>query len=172
RKRILDIWNSNDLISWEQKYHDISQPFRVLRINTDQQENDIDKRFLIDNVQKKAKNTKFQERKFEIKIVKDTKNVFIELVSYLVPDLNLINDKLKTNIKIYSDWVDSWAIDFNRESDYFNTNWISFRTPKNRKLKLTSIPYTYKEQGKYIIAVKVNDILGIETTQEYEIDIE
>ena len=69
-------------------------------------------------------------------------------------------------------WIDSWTIDFNRQNNYFNTTWISYRTLKNRKLNLTSISYTYERKGKYNIAIKVNDILGNETIQEYEILIE
>jgi hypothetical protein len=46
--------------------------------------------------------------------------------------------------------------------------WISYRTPKNRKLDLTSNKYYYEKPGKYLISVKVIDILGNETT---EIDI-
>ncbi|MBY8988362.1 MAG: site-specific DNA-methyltransferase, partial [Candidatus Lokiarchaeota archaeon] len=172
RKRILDVWNSNDLLKWGQKYQEIPHPFKILRINNGKQEFDIDKRFLIDNLQIKIINTPFQKVKFEIKISKDKKHVFIELVGYSVPDLNSINEKLKAKIETFSDWIDSWAIDFNQQNDYFCTTWISYRTIKNRSLNLTSISYTYNKQGKYSIAVKVNDILGNETIQEYEINID
>ena len=107
--------------------------------------------------------------KFEIKISKDNNNVLIDLVGYSVPIVNLIKEKLKNKIETFSDWIDSWSIDFDRQNDYFNTTWISHRTIKNRKLNLTSISHTYEKQGKYHIAIKVNDILGNETTQEYEI---
>jgi adenine-specific DNA-methyltransferase len=172
RKRILDVWNSNDLINWEQKYQEIPQPFRILRINNNRQEINIDKGFLVEDVQDKSKNTLFQNGKLEIKISKDKFNVLIDLVGYSVPKVNLIKEKLKNKIEIFSDWIDSWSIDFDRQNDYFNTTWISYRTIKNRKLNLTSISHTYEKQGKYHIAIKVNDILGNETTQEYEILIE
>lgn len=173
RKRILDVWNSNNLMNWGKKYLETPHPFRVLRINNNnQQEINIDKRFLIDDFQNKAKNNLFQKVKFDIVMTKDNNSVFIELVSYSIPDLNILNDKLKAKIETFSDWIDSWAIDFNRQNDYFYTTWISYRTPKNRKLNLTSSLHTYEKQGKYNIAVKVNDILGNETVQEYEICIE
>ena len=172
RKRILDVWNSNDLINWEQKYQEIPQPFRVLRINNNQQNDDIDKRFIVEGVQDKSKNTLFQNIKFEVKISKDKNNVLIDLVDYSIPNINLIKEKIKSKIKIFSDWIDSWTIDFNRRKDYFNSTWISYRTLKNRRLSLTSISHTYSKQGKYSIAIKVNDILGNETIQDYEINIE
>ena len=172
RKRILDIGNSNDLQNWEQKYQEIPQPFRILRINNDQQKIDIEKGLLVNNFQNNAKNIQLQKGKFEIKMTKDKKSVVIELIAYSVPDPNIINDELKTKITTFSDWIDSWAIDFNRQNDYFCTTWISYRTPKNRKLNLMSVSYTYNKQSNYKIAIKVNDILGNETIQEYEIDIE
>ncbi len=152
RKRILDIWNSNNLIKWDQKYSEIPQPFRILSINQDQ----ID----------------FQKDKFEIKMIKKRKSLSIELLDYTIPDSNLIDEKLKSKIENFSDWVDSWAIDFNWQNNYFTTTCISYRTPKNRLLNLTSIPYSYDAQGNYIIAVKVNDILGNETIQKYNVNIE
>ena len=107
-----------------------------------------------------------------MKINKDETKVLINLVGYSVPNIDLIKEKIKNKIETFSDWIDSWAIDFNRQNDYFSTTWISYRTLKNRKLNLTSISYPYEKQGKYHIAIKVNDILGNETTQEYEILIE
>ena len=96
----------------------------------------------------------------------------VKLTAYEVPDLNEIRDKLKTKIKIFSDWVDSWAIDFDYKNECFATTWISFRTPKNRELNLTSIPFLYTMQGNYIIAVKVRDFLGNELIQRYNVSIE
>jgi adenine specific DNA methylase Mod len=169
RKRILDVWNSNDLINWKQKYQEIPQPFKILRNNNYLQEFDVDEGFLAEDVQDKAKNTLFKNVKFTIKITKVKNNVQIDLVSYSVPNINLLKEKFKNKIESFSDWIDSWTIDFNRQNDYFNTTWISYRTLKNRKLNLTSISHTYKKLGTYRIAIKVNDILGNETTQEYEI---
>jgi len=169
RKRIFDVWNSNDLINWEKKYQEIPQPFRILRIDNNRQEINIDKGFLVEDVQDNSKTTLFQNVKFEIKISKDKNNVLIDLVGYSVPIVNLLKEKLKNKVETFSDWIDSWSIDFNHQNNYFNTSWISYRTIKNRKLNLTSSSHTFEKQGKFHIAIKVNDILGNETTQEYEI---
>ena len=172
RKRILDVWNSNDLINWEQKYQEIPKPFRVLRINNNQQNDDIDRRFIVEGVHDKSKKTLFQNIKFDVIISKDRYNILINLIDYSIPNVNLIKEKIKSKIISFSDWIDSWTIDFNHQKDYFISTWISYRTLKNRRLNLTSIFHTYSKQGKYCIAVKVNDILGNETIQEYEINIE
>jgi len=49
--------------------------------------------------------------------------------------------------------------------------WISFRTPKKRDLKLISSPFSYKNIGVYPISVKVIDIMGTETIQNYDVSI-
>ena len=40
----------------------------------------------------------------------------------------------------------------------------SFRTRRDRDLELTSAPHTYPKAGRYIVAVKVIDIFGNDTT--------
>lgn len=171
RKRILDIYNSNDLINWEKKYKKNPYPFKILSINKNLHEINAYDEFLVNNIQKTKKKTLFQDVKFEIKILKDNNKVSIELIDYIVPNLDLIENKLKKKIHSFSDWIDSWTIDFNSQNSYFNVMWISYRTPKNRKLDLASYQYYYEKSGKYQIAVKVIDILGNETSQEYEISI-
>jgi len=151
RKRILDIYNTNDLINWEKKYERRPHPFKILSVNKNLQDKDV---------------------KFEIKILKDKNKASIEFIDYFVPNLDLIENKLKRKILSFSDWIDSWAIDFNSQNSYFNVMWISYRTPKNRKLDLTSYPYYYEKAGNYLISIKVIDILGNETSQDYEISIE
>jgi site-specific DNA-methyltransferase (adenine-specific)/adenine-specific DNA-methyltransferase len=45
----------------------------------------------------------------------------------------------------------------------FENEWQSFRTRKNRELELITALHTYKEPGRYMIAVKVIDIFGNDT---------
>ncbi|MBK7925760.1 MAG: site-specific DNA-methyltransferase [Gemmatimonadetes bacterium] len=46
----------------------------------------------------------------------------------------------------------------------FENEWQSFRTRNERALELTSAPHTYPEAGRYVVAVKVIDIFGNDTT--------
>jgi len=172
RKRILDIYNSNDLINWGKKYKRKNHPFKILSVNKNLQDINAFDEFLVNNIQEANKKTLFQDIKFKIKILKDNNNVSIELIDYFVPNLDLIENNLKKKVHSFSDWIDSWTIDFNSQNSYFSVMWISYRTPKNRKLDLTSYRYYYEKSGKYQISVKVIDILGNETSQEYEISIE
>ena len=171
RKRILDVWNSKDLKDWNKKYEKRSQPFKIMKNNEYTQAINAHKDFLVENIQKKDNISLIQDTKFVVNISKKDSKITVELVDYIIPNLMLIKDKIKNRIKKFSDWIDSWAIDFNYQKHSFATAWISYRTLKNRKLNLTSIPYNYEEKGKYKISIRVNDILGIETIQDYGINI-
>lgn len=94
--------------------------------------------------------------------------------------------------KVWTDWIDYWAVDFNFESkreivrvknvdsgeweevwtgDYvFENEWQSFRTKKDRSLELTSVAYECAS-GSRKIAVKVVDIFGNDTMTIVEINI-
>jgi len=171
RKRILDVWNSNDMIDWKKKYERQSQPFKIMRQNGNMQTINAYKDFLVENIHKKNNISLIQDTKFVVNISEKDSKITVDLVDYIVPNLMLLKDSIKNRIKKFSDWIDSWAIDFNYQEHSFTTAWISYRTLKNRKLNLTSVPYNYKEKGKHKISIKVNDILGIETIQDYEVVI-
>ena len=46
----------------------------------------------------------------------------------------------------------------------FENEWQSFRTRRNPELELQSAPHTYPKAGRYIVAAKVIDIFGNDTT--------
>ncbi|MEJ2250480.1 MAG: hypothetical protein P8Y97_12610 [Candidatus Lokiarchaeota archaeon] len=60
------------------------------------------------------------------------------------------------------DWIDFWAIDFNYDGNNFIPQWISYRTPKKRELRIISRDYEYIHKGKYEIMIKSIDFLGKE----------
>ncbi|MBY9017016.1 MAG: site-specific DNA-methyltransferase, partial [Candidatus Lokiarchaeota archaeon] len=171
RKRIIDVWNSNDLIDWNKKYKRRAQPFKIVRNNEYSQAINTYKDFLVENIQMKDIISLIQDTKFVVNISENDSKITVDLVDYFTPNLKLIKDIIKNRIKNFSDWIDSWSIDFNHHEHSFFTAWISYRTLKNRKLDLTSVPYNYKDKGKHKISIKVNDILGIETIQDYEVVI-
>ena len=171
RKRILDVWNSNDLIDWNKKYERRSQPFKIMRNNEYTEQINTYKDFLVENIQNKEIFSLIQDTKFVVNISEKDSKLTVDLVDYNAPNLMLIKESVKNKIKYFSDWIDSWSIDFNHQEHSFTTAWISYRTLKNRKLKLSSVPYNYEEKGKHKISIKVNDIFGIETIQEYKVII-
>jgi len=94
--------------------------------------------------------------------------------------------------KVWTDWIDYWAVDFNFENkreiirikneasgeweeiwtgDYiFENEWQSFRTKKNRSLELSSVSHECST-GTRKIAVKVVDIFGNDTMTIVEVNI-
>lgn len=92
----------------------------------------------------------------------------------------------------WTDWIDYWSIDFNYEDKkeiiqigkngeaenvwtgnyIFENEWQSFRTKKNNTLELKSVKHEYAKAGKYKIMVKVIDILGVDTSQIIDIQID
>jgi len=94
--------------------------------------------------------------------------------------------------KIWTDWIDYWAVDFNFENkreiirvkneasgeweevwtgDYiFENEWQSFRTKKDRSLEMTSVAHECST-GTRKVAVKVVDIFGNDTMTIVEVTI-
>jgi len=96
-----------------------------------------------------------------------------------------------TLTKKWTDWIDYWSVDFDFESkreiiqvknengeieevwtgDYvFENEWQSFRTKKDRNLKLKSV-FHETEPGRKKIAVKVIDIFGNDTMKIIDVNI-
>jgi adenine-specific DNA-methyltransferase len=94
--------------------------------------------------------------------------------------------------KVWTDWIDYWAVDFHFENRkeivrvteaggserdvwtggyIFENEWQSYRTRKDRTLELASAPHDYKRKGRYKIAVKVIDIFGNDTTKVVEVTV-
>ena len=96
----------------------------------------------------------------------------------------------------WTDWIDYWAVDFDyhsRQETIFETitlpdgavkhvpqwtggyifenEWQSFRTKRDRKLELTSASHTYDRPGRHVIAVKVIDIFGNDTTKVFGVEV-
>ena len=84
----------------------------------------------------------------------------IVITNYLPSKNKIVPANIKEKVKVFSDWIDYWAIDYDNKNQAFNNMWISYRTPKKRKLKLKSDPFYYEKPGVYNLSIKVIDILG------------
>ncbi|MHA1381744.1 MAG: DNA methyltransferase, partial [Candidatus Helarchaeota archaeon] len=89
---------------------------------------------------------------------------------FVIPHTDLIPDQIKSKIKKWTDWIDYWAIDFDFRNNRFNNNWTSYRTRKDRDLRLRA-DHIYQNPGSYKIFIKIIDIFGVDTSQIYEIEI-
>ncbi|MFX1314886.1 MAG: site-specific DNA-methyltransferase [Promethearchaeota archaeon] len=170
RKRLLDIYNSNDIFNWKDIYGKKVRPFEIFQINQFEKEHLIPKEFLVKSVNRDIDLNRLEKPYFNVKFEKLNDEITVRLVNYSIPYENLISDEIKMNIKKWTDWIDYWAIDFNNKSDIFNLMWVSYRTPKNRNLKLKSRSCRFDKNNKFKVLIKVINILGIEIIQGYNIE--
>jgi len=94
----------------------------------------------------------------------------LKLVDFVIPHTDLIPEDVKNKITRWTHWIDYWAVDFNFQNDTFNNTWTSYRSRKDKSLKLI-VEHKYDKPGKYTIFVKVIDIFGVDTSQIYDVDI-
>lgn len=95
----------------------------------------------------------------------------VTLKDFVIPNIELIPDEIRSKIKKWSDYIDYWAVDWDYQNDTFMQSWVTYRTRKDRTLLLTSDPHTYKNPGSYRILVKVVDIFGNDTSQAFEVKV-
>lgn len=93
----------------------------------------------------------------------------VTLDNFIIPPDD-IPDEVRGNITHWSQWIDYWSVDWNYREDTFHNEWQSYRTKQNPKIELTA-SNLYEKEGKYIVLVKVIDILGNDTTKALEIKI-
>jgi adenine-specific DNA-methyltransferase len=99
----------------------------------------------------------------------DKKKLSVSLEHFIIPPDD-IPQEVQGKITHWSQWIDYWAVDWNYRDDTFHSGWQSYRTKQNPKIELTANNLCEKA-GKYIILVKVIDILGNDTTKALEIRI-
>lgn len=106
----------------------------------------------------------------EIELDKGRK-VSVILKDFAFPYADMISEDVRDKIKLWSDYIDYWAIDWDFQNDTFMNGWVAYRTRKERKLPLKSDPNTYEKPGKYTIMVKAVDIFGNDTSQTFDVEV-
>lgn len=114
----------------------------------------------------------FELAYLESKVIKPEKlTVQVALEDFVIPNSDLIPDEIRQRIKKWSDYIDYWAVDWNFQNDTFIQGWVSYRTRRDRSLKLTTERHTYEKAGKYRILLKVIDIFGNDTSQPIDVEV-
>jgi adenine-specific DNA-methyltransferase len=103
----------------------------------------------------------------DIKIKK--RELTLKLSDFVIP-LDDVPEEVRGAIKHWSQMVDYWAVDWDFKDDTFHNQWQSYRTRKDPKLELSK-EHEYAEPGKYMVVVKVIDILGNDTTKTLEVEV-
>jgi len=97
--------------------------------------------------------------------------VQVVLKDFVIPNYYLIPEEVRSKIKKWSDYIDYWAVDWNFQNDTFIQGWVTYRTRRDRTLKLASDVHTYEKPGKYRILIKVIDIFGNDTSQAIDVEV-
>lgn len=100
---------------------------------------------------------------------KHNNQFLVELKDFAIPNLDLVPPEIRDKIKKWSDYIDYWAVDWDWNQDIFHNMWQSYRTRKDRTLKLKTDGHVYEAKGKHLIMVKVIDIFGNDTTRVVEV---
>ena len=172
KKRLLDIHNSNDLYNWKEFYNTAIKPFVILGAELYSHRSSIPSEFLTKIAKSKNERVIIEKPDVKLDIKWNQNECIVELKDFCVNSNDLISEDVKESIASFSDWIDYWVIDFDhQEESSFNASWLSYRTPKNRMLVLTSSPYYYKKAGVHKILIKIIDIFGNETIEMREVTI-
>ena len=97
------------------------------------------------------------------------RNVSLELTDFIIPPDDVPED-VQHAIKHWQQWIDYWAVDWDNRDDTFHNQWQSYRTRKNGNLQIKTT-HRYEQPGEYIVAVKVIDILGNDTTKTLKVKV-
>jgi DNA modification methylase len=87
----------------------------------------------------------------------------LTLTDFAIPTDD-IPEEARRAIKHWSQLIDYWAVDWDFKNDTFHNQWQTYRTRKNPTIEMET-KYAYSESGKYLVVVKVIDILGNDTTK-------
>ena len=98
------------------------------------------------------------------------KALTIALKDFVISNPEYLPDEVREKIKIFTDYIDYWAVDFDYKNDTFHNMWQSFRTRKHPALE-TKCSHTYENAGRYQALVKVVDIFGNDTNKLIEVKV-
>jgi adenine-specific DNA-methyltransferase len=96
-----------------------------------------------------------------------SREIILKLNDFIIPTDD-IPEEVRKAVKHWSQLVDYWAVDWDYKNDTFHNQWQAYRTRKEPKMQLET-KYTYLASGKYMVVVKVIDILGNDTTKTLEV---
>ena len=112
----------------------------------------------------------FELGALSVDLKKKRRKVKLKLTDFVIP-LDDVPEEARKAIKHWSQMIDYWAVDWDYKEDTFHNQWQSYRTRKEPNRLDLETSYAYPEPGKYMIVVKVIDLLGNDTTKTLEVKI-
>ncbi|MBA7667001.1 hypothetical protein ES703_75086 [subsurface metagenome] len=155
---------------WEMGLHDV--------VSNEAKQRGIDLRLLniprevMDKRAVEASDVHFYELAYvETEVRQQGTAVQIALEDFIIPSLELIPLEVREKVKKWSDYIDSWAVNWDFKEGTFHNQWQSYRTRKHPALTTESEWHTYPSPSTYKILVKVVDIFGNDTTKLLEVKV-
>lgn len=111
----------------------------------------------------------FELAAVSLKVKQRGRDVELKLTDFVMPPDDVPEDARKA-ISHWSQWIDYWAVDWDYKGDTFHNQWQTYRTRKDPSLQ-TETSHTYEASGKFLVVVKVIDILGNDTTKTIPIEV-
>jgi hypothetical protein len=111
----------------------------------------------------------FELGALSVDVKQKAREVTLKLADFVIPTDDIPEEARKA-IKHWSQLIDYWAVDWDYKDDTFHNQWQSYRTRKDPKIELGT-KYSYAQPGKYVVVIKVIDILGNDTTKTVEVII-
>jgi len=105
-----------------------------------------------------------------VEVAQEKRKVSLKLTDFVIPPDDVPSD-VQATITHWAQWIDYWAVDWDNKGDTFHNMWQTYRTRKEKSLKLWA-GHEYETPGEYTIMVKVIDILGNDTTKTLNVNVE
>ena len=78
--------------------------------------------------------------------------------------VSLVSAAVRSAVEHWSQWVDSWAVDWDWQGQELHPSWHALRSRRAPDLALEA-SHTYERSGSYRVALRVTDLLGHDTVQ-------
>ncbi len=114
----------------------------------------------------------FELAALSVEVTQEKRKVSLKLTDFVIPPDDVPAD-VQSAITHWSQWIDYWAVDWDNKGDTFHNMWQTYRTRKDKSLKLW-VGHKYDAApagGEYTIMVKVIDILGNDTTKTLRVRV-
>jgi len=111
----------------------------------------------------------FELAALSVKVAQKKREVSLKLTDFVIPPDDVPSD-VQAAITHWAQWIDYWAVDWDNKGDTFHNMWQTYRTRKEKSLKLWA-DHRYETPGEYTIMVKVIDILGNDTTKTLRVKV-
>jgi adenine-specific DNA-methyltransferase len=109
----------------------------------------------------------FELAALSVEVTQKRREVGLKLTDFVIPPDDVPSD-VQAAITHWAQWIDYWAVDWDNKGDTFHNMWQTYRTRKDKSLKLWA-GHKYDAPGEYRVMVKVIDILGNDTTKTLKV---